>query len=391
MKPARRMVSASAILLVLTISACTSESAEETAEPRESSSDPSVQGPGLLHLSDAELSRAPDSVLQVVGRKRAKVAESTEMLPYSLTPDGLIVAGIKRRDPQNPLRLVRNDLALVHPRSGQVNYLSTRAQSEGVQVTAAATTRRWVTWITTPSTSMASNPWTLYSYDRKNDTVRKLADAPTFPNGNAPMTSDFSYPSIVAGRVYLTGASSDQSGGTAATSVYSAALDGRGELREDFRREEHPIAAGKTIVTVPTTDEKSAQIVMHYANRPGKSEVIAEGRIEDVAHSTNGTAWTQKQRGKHVVMLKTETGDARAVFEARRAVKDLLLTEKYIQFEIGNAVYWYDLDSESLSELDERGVYLPPNGHGNYVVWKTDSPHLIKPGGKIVVARLDPE
>lgn len=385
------MVSASVIALALTTSACTSQSPEDVVEPTQSAKT-AGRGQTPLRSADAVLADGTSSHLHVVGKIDARVAENVEALPFALTPDGVIVAGIKRRDPDNPLRLVRNRLALIDPRSGQVKYVSTQAQSDGVQVTAAASTRHWVTWITTTSTTMGSNPWTLYSYNRRTDRTYRLGSAPTLPNGKAPMTSDFSYPSIASGRVYLTGASREQDRNTIATSVYSVALDGRGVLREDFRHEEYPIASGNTIVALRQDGANTVQIVQHSAGPRGTTTDIATALpTEGAAHKGKAVAWPQKRHGRHVLMLKVGASEPQAVFESRRPVVDLVLTSKYLQFEVGSTAYWYDRDSEALLKLDERGVYLPPNGHGNYVVWKTDSPRYGKPGGEIVVARLDSE
>lgn len=384
----RQAVSVSAIALALTVGACTSD---DTREPPPPESSPEHATTEPLHIADALVIDEGAVNSRISGQTRARIDAGTELLPWSALPRGKAVVGVKHRDPRNPLRLVRNDLAILDPGSHDLQYVSTPTQSEGIQIAGVVATRRWIAWITTPSTTLGDSPWTLYSYDRKTGASYELATAPTLPNGQAPMTSDYSQPSIAGDRVYLTGTSGTPKGDEPTTSVYSAALDGTGGLREDFRGELYPAASGDTVLTARPGPGKKVQLVEHDAGRPGTARVVVEhAGIEDHAHVGDAIAWTQNASTGRTLYLGTGDDDARAVVRAPRRMDALVMTEKYVQFEIGNTAYWYDMGTDKLLRLDRRGVYLPPSASGNYVVWKTSSPNPSKPGGKIFVARLEP-
>lgn len=71
------------------------------------------------------------------------------------------------------------------------------------QVIGAAVSARWVVWMETPSTTLASEPWALYAYDRDSGSSRLLVTSPPMADGSpGPSAPGFTPPVLLGDMVY---------------------------------------------------------------------------------------------------------------------------------------------------------------------------------------------
>lgn len=346
---------------------------------------PPTDEPARFELTDAVMAR-PGQDYRPLAVLKGSRPSGRVLGAQGMSPDGKVLATQSEgqdSEGAHGIELASRSVLLIDPTTGGRRYLSHSSGPPGAvrQVVGIAADRRWVVWKETTSTDLFTDPWTLFSYDRRRHVTRRIAVAPKTPSGVNPVAAGYSRPSLASdGRVYL-GVVEPSGRHDYRPYVESVPADGSAGLRRE-ERGLGPVASGSRLVWVTPTSASGRFAVRERDLRSGRETTLFDSAgtscrsISGLGVAGDVAAWLVRcghservdvMVGDH--LAATITGDRLGYFE---------VTSGYVGFASGSGPYRqfiYQITTGRLLRVGAGQVVggdMP--GSGNYLMWLAEPP-----------------
>lgn len=351
----------------------------------------------------AQQLRLADASPAVPGRDYRPITTISGDLPGGLhlvvhvvDPEGNLVADVS--EPTDTETITPESMVIYRPGRGIVRYLSHGSGPPGAvrQVTSAVATRRWVVWTETPSTSLAVDPWTLFSFDLLTGTLRRIATAPRMSDGTVPAAPGYTRPSLAAdARVYLTVV--EQTGpGKYQTFVESVPVDGSGPLR----REASGIAPSASGMDLVWQGGPTDHLVFWHRDLATGHDTRLFDETGTSCHSFYGlgtaggvVGWLLQCKGADLVQIWAGGQPLATIRDPGHNLGYLRVTSRYVGFaptrQSGQyRQILYDVRRQKLLSIGHGSVSGDMPGNGPYLMWSSYPPPRSDASGSTHLVRL---
>lgn len=327
-----------------------------------------------------------DAVPAVPGRDYRPITIVPPHLPdgrdiavVGVDPDGILVAAVAQTFRTETIP--PTSVALYRAGDGIIRYLSHGNGPPGArrQVTGAVATRRWVVWTESTSTNLETDPWTVFSFDRRHGVLRQIASAPRTRSGVVPAVPGYTRASLGAdGRVYLTAVEQGATGPYRAY-VESVPVDGSGPLRREAPDGIAAMASGTDLVWEGGPGD---HVVIHHRDlATGRDTVLFDDTGTD-CHSFYGlgvaggvVAWLLQCKGADLVQVWSDGRALATIRDPGHNLGYLRVTSGYVgvapsRYSGGYRQFFYNVTGRELFTIGKSGsVSGDMPGNGPYLTW----------------------